>query len=30
MPKIMFGGVMPNLRYEDANAAVDWLVRVCG
>ena len=25
-----FEGVTPNLRYEDAGAAIDWLVRVCG
>ena len=28
--EIRFQGVTPNLRYEDAAAAIEWLVRVCG
>lgn len=27
---IEFGGVTPNLMYEDANEALNWLQRVCG
>src|SRR5262245_48697815 len=30
MTSVHFAGITPNLKYEDAGAAIDWLVRVFG